>query len=214
MRTRRTLPLLITTILLTADIAFATKVHKKDGTVVEGKLQGLIAQKGTVGVLDACVSRDSKSLEATYVITNGSGIDLIDNRGVHATEYRIMAAVCATKEFEDLKVITKVLTANAGGTMMTRLDEDASMIIFNPPPTNSRPTSKETFPRSDDHGLSNSQVIVENLSQAFSDNGAIKFPLLGEILKVGKAFQIVPTVRVKTKDTMMVIPVEEIVQIQ
>jgi hypothetical protein len=80
-----------------------TTVKKKDGQVVEGKITGLLVQKGKVKIE---TDKDgAKSYSATYVLTNGERIEAIDEKGVHSSWIMSLTATEEGQPPTDLEVV-------------------------------------------------------------------------------------------------------------
>jgi len=195
---------------LISNSAFAAKIKKRNGEVIEGKIRGLVALK----ILDVKIqvgSIQNKPYRASYVITKGADITAIDENGLQISDefgsgYCTFIVAGNDKPLDDLAIVRyanyqRQETARYGSGSSTGLGDlsDGTAIFFI---EGIKIKGIEAFIKI--KGIE----IAKNLPGLLQAN----VQLLGEFRTDKKVDKIIPALEIKTKGGNVTISVEELVE--
>ena len=182
-----------------------TKIKRKNGEYVEGKLNGLLIQKSAV-----IQSLSTKRHLVAYLLINGKDVDAIDENGIHIGEgVKTLILAAAAKRQDQLPSDLDILEGLSKHKIFFRIvqiPQTDKMLLTEDPDFG----AGSGFPIELKKGRE--AVSFYGLDSAKNrEFGSPTLTLLGEVRVREKVVQISPFLEIETNDRVVTLPIEEIV---
>jgi hypothetical protein len=186
---------------LAGSAAFAARVKKKNGEVIEGQIKGTVVALKKEGSQLKLESK-KEGVSATYVLVRGAEIQTIDESGIFVwSGYCAVALAGKDTVLDDIAVIRHTLRRPSGSFLVVNKAKDGTEVViltFKP--------DKETF-----YSLRKNLPADWQFAEVISDANTVNAPLLGEYREEKGNPRLTPAIEMDTKQGMVTIPIEEIV---
>lgn len=159
-----------------------TRIIKKDGQIIEGKIRGLIAQKSAEEK-----TKEGKTIYyGKYLLTDGANIATIDEQGVQATVPLAYFSAAGDSALDDAEVINSAMKDFTGNDLVFGLSGKVSLLASG-------------------SGLG----ILFKDRDSFKEMPS--WQLIGEVRKEEGKYRVVAAVEIDTDKGLTTIPLSEIV---
>ncbi|OGU42091.1 MAG: hypothetical protein A2315_09370 [Ignavibacteria bacterium RIFOXYB2_FULL_35_12] len=179
MKSLKSIPSILLIYLLIQNATFATQVKLKNGKVLEGTINGLIVQKEETKKSPS--EKDPKKVvyNASYYLTNGEEIGLIDEQGVHKNSNKVVIINCSQEEtpLNDLDVVETGINAPESPFSVSYTEAGGTVVRIGGRSSNPTSVSKDTLlgVYRADPKTGKGQIILE--IEIVTEKGLVKVPI-------------------------------------